>query len=240
MMNFEKFKDAKSAVFALTKELQALAALRESRFFNLALSGGRTAKIMFEIWRDFFSKEIDWNSVRFFWVDERMVGESSSESNFGEACRIFFDPMKISKRQIFKIDGSLPPEDEAARYEREVFNALEASGKKYCADTPQFDCAILGLGSDGHTASIFPGDAHALKTNRMYVAARRPENGQMRVTMSANAILNSREIFMLVLGGDKKEILKRLFSDIPKESPELPASFIVKNAADISIFTDSV
>lgn len=240
MINFENFKDAKGAVFALSNELQALVALRETRFFNLALSGGRTARLMFEIWRDFYSKKIDWTSVRFFWVDERMVEESSSESNFGEACRIFFGPMKIPDSQIFKIDGTLPPEDEAARYEREVFNVLEDAGKKYCADTPQFDCVILGLGEDGHTASIFPGGREALTTKRMFVAARHPESGQMRLTMSANAILNSHEIFMLVLGEGKKEILKRLFADISKKSPELPASFVVKNASDISIFTDSV
>ena len=240
MINFENFKNAKDAVFALSNALQTLVAMRESRFFNLALSGGGTAKIMFEIWRDFFSKKIDWSSVRFFWVDERMVEDSSNESNFGEAYRNFFEPLKIPNSQIFKIDGTLPPEDEAARYEREVFNVLEDAGKKYCADTPQFDCVILGLGTDGHTASIFSGDKEALTTKRMFVPARHPESGQMRLTMSANAVLNSHEIFMLVLGDAKKEALRRLFSDIAKKSPESPASFIVKNAADISIFTDFV
>lgn len=239
MINFETFKTAKDATFALSTELQSLISLRESKYFNLALSGGQTALFMFEIWREFFAKKIDWKSVRFFWVDERMVNCNLAESNFGNAYRNFFEPLKIKEQQIFKIDGALSAQDEAIRYERDVFNALEDVGKN-SADTPQFDCTILGVGQDGHTASIFPNCKEALMSNRMFVAVKRPQDGQMRVTMSANAILNSHKIFMLVLGDEKKQILKQMFSDIQKSRPELPVSFIAKNAVDISILTNSL
>ncbi len=240
MINLEKFKTSEEAIFALSNQLLDLINLREEKYFNLAISGGKTAQLMFKIWRKNFATKIDWCALRFFWVDERMLTSASNESNFGNANRMLFEPLKISKEQIFKINGTQEADAEARRYEREVTNALEDFDKKCGADTSQFDLTILGVGKDAHIASIFPNQKNIFTTNSMYVATKHPQNGQLRITMTSSAILNSHRIFILVLGEEKKQILKKVLQDVAQKEPQLPASNIIKNASDVSIFTNSI
>ena len=151
-MKIENYKDNKDALRALTRQLMDYMARKEDdEPFNLALSGGETAKQMFALWADEYKDKIDWNNMRFFWVDERCVSPTDAESNFGHANKLLFEPLHIPREHIHRIHGEGEPGTEAMRYSRIVKEYLPRHGQ-----FPYFDCIILGIGGDSHTASIFP------------------------------------------------------------------------------------
>ena len=113
-MKIENYKDNKDALRALTRQLMDYMARKEDdEPFNLALSGGETAKQMFALWADEYKDKIDWNNMRFFWVDERCVSPTDAESNFGHANKLLFEPLHIPSEHIHRIHGEGEPGTEA-------------------------------------------------------------------------------------------------------------------------------
>ena len=177
-MKIENYKDNKDALRALTRQLMDYMARKEDdEPFNLALSGGETAKQMFALWADEYKDKIDWNNMRFFWVDERCVSPTDAESNFGHANKLLFEPLHIPREHIHRIHGEGEPGTEAMRYSRIVKEYLPRHGQ-----FPYFDCIILGIGGDSHTASIFPDNLPLLTDSRNYAVSQHPETGQFRIT----------------------------------------------------------
>ena len=183
----------------------------------VALSGGSTPKQMGAILaREPYRSRVPWDRVHVFWGDERWVPLSSPESNAGEAKRGFLDlvPIPIANVHPWETDAN-SPQEAAAAYEsllRQTFNEVNGA--------PQFDLVLLGMGDDGHTASLFPNTAALAETQSLAVANFVPKMGDARLTLTAPMLKAGREILFLVGGPGKADTLEAVL-----EGPDLPASF---------------
>ncbi|SVE41348.1 uncharacterized protein METZ01_LOCUS494202, partial [marine metagenome] len=146
--------DTLAGAIALRFREEAKQAARENRLYSLVLTGGATAEKIYQKFAGVgFSNEIPWESVHLFWTDERCVSPESDESNFGTAYRAFLHAISIPEENIHRMRGEEDPLTEARRYSGEIQNYLALKGNpNHC-----FDWVFMGLGMDGHTASLFPG-----------------------------------------------------------------------------------
>jgi 6-phosphogluconolactonase len=175
--------------------------------FFLALSGGTTPKVIFQTLVRDFKKKIDWNKVHFFWGDERCVPPDHPESNYGMAKEYLLNHIDIPDENIHRIRGENNPVDEAESYSDKIKRYLpEVNG------LPQFDAAMLGLGEDGHTASIFPDQLKLLSSDKICETAIHPSTKQKRITLTGKVINNSGEIYFLVTGKKKSIIVKKILN----------------------------
>jgi 6-phosphogluconolactonase len=234
-MNFDSYLDKGEALHTLSEKLKTLVDRREQKFFTLALSGGETAKEMFEFWGKRYAKKITWRNVKFFWVDECCVAPDNNESNFKLADENFFKPLKISPKNVFRIKGEEPPDCEAKHYSQICLNATTS-----LTNLPDFDCTILGTCANGHTASIFHHNIPSTKCDSAYVVTENPITKQKRITMTAACILNSHEIFLPVLGTSKANILNRAIAEAKANKITLPISYILRNSVNLTLFTDAL
>lgn len=200
--------------------------------FHVALSGANTAQKLFNLWRTEYQQKIPWDLLRFYWVDERCVEPTDDESNFKHADELLFRPLNIPTSHIHRIHGERDPETEAAHYSEMI--KWELPGYS-CL--PRFDAIILGIGEDGHVASIFPGFEHLLTDKHCYAVTENPYTKQKRISMTGELILNSKMILIPVIGSSKVGILRKVISEL--NSPKLPASYIIANARDAIIYTDA-
>ena len=231
-MVIENFKDNRDALRSLTLNLMYYVDRKnEGGPFNLALSGGDTAKQMFSLWADEYRSKMNWKNIRFFWVDERCVSPSDPESNYGHAHRLLFKPLGIPAENVFRIHGEVEPGTEAMRYSRIVKEYLPRHGQ-----LPYFDCIILGVGEDAHTASIFPDTLPLLTDSRNYAVSQHPETHQFRITMTGPLILNDSPLLVPVLGAGKASVIENLKKEY-SASNATPAAYILSHAIDASLFT---
>lgn len=231
-MKTENYKDNKEALRALTARLMDyMAQKKDQKPFNLALSGGETAKQMFALWADEYKDKIDWDNLRFFWVDERCVAPDNPDSNFGHANRLLFEPLHIPADHIHRIHGEGEPGTEAMRYSRVVKENLPRHEQ-----FPYFDCIILGIGGDSHTASIFPDSLPLLTDSRNYAVSQHPETGQFRITMTGPLILNGSPLLVPILGAGKAAAIEELKKGYSATNAT-PAAFILSHAVDSIIYT---
>ncbi len=193
---------AKSLALELKKNI--FKASLEGRNFSVALCGGKTP---LEFFRQLAKKEIrdtiPWEKVHLFWGDERCVPTNDVDSNFRVVSEILIKFIPIPHQNIHRIRGESEPKLEAERYGKEIFSLL-GNGKK---DLPCFDWIILGLGIDGHTASIFPGDKHSLKTKNICAVSKNPETGQDRITLTMPVINQAWRVVFIVTGRNKANIV---------------------------------
>ena len=192
-------------------------AVAERGYAFVALSGGSTPKQMGTILaREPYRSRIPWDRVHVFWGDERWVPLGSPESNAGEAKRGFLDLVPIPPGNVHPWDTAAEsPQEAAAAYEtllRELFT--EPSG------VPRFDLVLLGMGDDGHTASLFPNTSALVADGRLAVANYVPRMDASRLTLTAPVLNAGREILFLVGGPGKADTLEAVL-----EGPELPATF---------------
>lgn len=230
-MRLKILKSANDALRALTE--QVIEKMDKQKFspFHLALSGAGTAQALFRLWAKEYRERMAWEQLRFYWVDERCVAPDDEESNFKHAEELLFRPLDIPLYHIHRIHGEKEPELEARHYSELI--KWELPGY---ACYPRFDCIILGVGEDGHTASIFPACPQLLTEDACYVVSQHPVSGQKRITMTGKLILNAKAIMLPVLGETKVIILQKVINDTDDSC--LPASYIVKRATDLTIFTD--
>jgi len=128
---------------------------------NVSLSGGSTPKLLFSILAKDFADKIDWSRLHLFWGDERCVQPDDPESNFGECKSLLLDQVPIPESNIHRVRGENDPAAEAERYGQEIRDHVADGSNGY----PAMDMMILGMGGDGHTASIFPHQIELLKEN---------------------------------------------------------------------------
>lgn len=174
---------------------------------HIALSGGSTPKILFEMMADDYEEDIDWGKIHFWWGDERCVAPDHEDSNYKMTKERLFDQVSIPSAQIHRVRGEENPKQEALRYAEEI--------KEYVPlvnGVPQFDIMLLGMGGDGHTASIFPHQMELLKAEEVCEVATHPESGQKRVTLTGPVIDQSRSICFLVTGEGKTEKVDEIFN----------------------------
>ncbi|UAY77312.1 6-phosphogluconolactonase [Pasteurella canis] len=213
-MNTVIFDDAHSAVEKIAQEF--LAYSLENRPVHISLSGGSTPKLLFKtLAKAPYNTEIQWQNLHFWWGDDRMVLPTDPESNYGEVQKLLFDYIQIPTENIHRIRGEEPVETELKRFEQEL-----------SAVVPEqvFDWIILGMGTDGHTASLFPHQTNFDDPN-LAVIARHPETGQIRISKTAKLIEQAKRVTYLVTGASKAEILKEI-QTIPAENLPYPAAKI--------------
>ncbi len=230
-MRIEVYKEGIEALRSMTERLLRLIEEKGTEPFNLALSGGETAKKMFTLWVEEYKTKIDWNNLRFFWVDERCVSPEDPESNYGNADRYLFQPLNIPVENIHRIQGEDEPGVEAVRYSWEVKENLSRYDQ-----LPIFDAIILGVGHDSHIASIFPDTYKLLYDSRLYTVSKHPVSGQYRITMTGPLILNNAPLLVPVLGGGKESIKKKLHEGYSNE--DAPAAYILSRAQDATVYLE--
>lgn len=231
-MIIENFKENKEALRSMTSCLmQYMARKSDGQPFNLALSGGGTAKEMFDLWVDEYRDQINWNNIRFFWVDERCVPPTDPESNYGCAHQFLFKPLHIPIGHVHRIHGEVEPGTEATRYSRVVKEYLPRHGQ-----LPYFDCIILGVGADSHTASIFPDTLPLLTDSRNYAVSQHPETHQYRITMTGPLILNDSPLLVPVLGTGKADVVRNLEKGY-SATHATPAAYVLSHAVEAVVYT---
>jgi 6-phosphogluconolactonase len=202
------------------------------RNFNLALSGGNTPQLLFEQLKLNYQDRINWSILNFYWGDERCVSPETNESNYGNAKRMLLDELQISEHKIHRIRGENNPEGEAERYSGEIKRNLDSEN-----GYPVFDLIILGLGKDGHTASIFPDQMHLLEVDKICEVATHPDTGQKRITLTGKVINNAKNVVFLITGEEKAEILSLIIKK-KKNYLDFPASYINPKFGNLVYFID--
>ena len=205
-------------------------AYRENLY--IALSGGSTPQTMFSIIANEYPKATDWSRIHFFWVDERCVPFESPESNFGIADSLLFSKIEIPRQNIHPIHGGDDPLNEIVRYTGDILSHVPCSGKY-----PVFDVIILGMGNDGHTASIFPGQLDLFESPALCSISQHPESGQKRITLTGKVINNALNLIFLITGDTKADKIKAIFEDTP-ESFDYPAKKIHPVNGNLSWYLD--
>lgn len=236
-MNFKTqiFKDAQNASVAVAELIKREAANKEleNKKLNIAVSGGSTPKQLFTLLGDKYENEIPWDVVRFFWVDERCVEPTDPESNFGMTYDTLLQRTFIPGGNIFRMKGEDVPESEAERYQKLLWTELPAKD-----GFPVFDLILLGMGDDGHTASIFPDNMNLLDSEFTVAVSVHPKSGQKRITLTGNTICNAQEIIFLVTGKNKAKILKQIFNN-DKDAEKYPAANIPARNKNVTFYLDS-
>lgn len=189
--------------------------------FNLAISGGNTPNILFRMLADEYAGQIDWNTLRIFWVDERCVDPADKESNYGNVHKILLENVPLPPENIFNIRGDNNPSDEVVRYRQVLKKELpEKNG------FPVFDMILLGMGDDGHTASIFPDNLELIHSAQTVEAALHPHSGQYRITLTGNVICNAKQVIFLITGNSKAEIIESILNE-KGDFERFPAYYIL-------------
>lgn len=179
--------------------------------FSVCLSGGRTPKLLYEtLAKAEFSTKIPWTKVHLFWGDERFVPKTDQLSNFKMVKTTLLDHISIPEANIHPIPTELSDADTAAaKYEQELqefYGSRVLVAKKFL-----FDVVLLGIGNDGHTASLFPG-SDVLKEKTAWVKAVKGVKAEDRITLTLPVLESSKAIAFLVTGSDKSAMVKQILS----------------------------
>ena len=232
-------------IFSGLEDLSRAAALRftqlarervqQGKEFTAALSGGSTPRTFLEILAGpEFSQRIQWESVHLFQVDERCVPPEHLQSNYRMIHGTLLRPVPAAADNFHRMQAELPDRDAAsAEYEAEIRNVLAPPE----GQPPRFDLIFLGLGSDGHTASLFPGSA-ALAENSKWVSPNFVEKLQMhRLTLTYPVLNAASEVVFLVAGAGKAEILRQVLEG-KREPNQFPAQGIQPAGGNVRWYLD--
>jgi 6-phosphogluconolactonase len=206
---------------------------QQLQYFSIAVSGGSTPKLLFSLLaEEDYRTQIPWESVLFFWVDERCVEPAHPESNFGMTYDALLQYAFVPAENIFRMKGEDIPDNEAIRYTNLLRNKLPAKD-----GFPVFDLIILGIGEDGHTASIFPDNLPLLETDKPVEVATHPVSGQKRITLTGKTINNAEEVLFLINGKNKAKIVADIINQQP-EAKKYPANYVHNAAGQCLVFLD--
>ena len=187
--------------------------------FTVALSGGSTPKAMYQTLVQDFRDAVEWEKIVFFWSDERDVPLDHPDSNAGMALENLLKSVNISESRIFPVPTeSGPPEKAAALYEQRILNL-------WCDQPriPQFDLIFLGLGDDGHTASLFPGTDAVLEQNRLVAANWVASKGTWRYTFTFPLLNSAHNVVFLAGGANKAPVVADILNN-PQST--FPAAYV--------------
>jgi len=232
-IDLRSFQDDRTLATTVAEQwLNELTGVSPSKSYCLALSGGRIARRLFEVATKLAKgRRMTLDSVHFFWGDERCVPPNDPESNFGMAHQLLLLPLNISSDRTHPVRGELPPKTAAIEAEVEMRQIAPTN----LDGQPVLDLIFLGMGEDGHVASLFPGETEAaiedVAVYRPVVAAKPPPN---RVTLSYRAIAAARQVWILASGAGKEEALRRSLTP----EGQTPLARLLKLRPSTIIFTD--
>ena len=200
----------------------AAATLAHNDTFSIALSGGSTPKPVYERLATEYGKALDWSRIHLFFGDERAVAPDDEQSNFAMVKKVLIEPLKLPDENVHRMRGEDEPEAAAEAYEAEI--------QAHFGETPNqlFDLNLLGMGDDGHTASLFPNTA-AIHEDKKWVVAHHVDKVDMwRITLTPPSILRSSNIMFLISGTNKADALYEVMNG--DENPnEYPAQVIARS-----------
>ncbi len=210
---------------------QARKAVKARKCFSVLLAGGETPRQMYQMLADQqFINKAPWAHIHFFWGDERCVPFDDERSNARMAHDALLDDLPLLPEQIHHFPFGLAPQARADAYQNEMEKFFEGG-------QPSFDLALLGLGEDGHTASLFPG-TDALKEARRWTAVvRKPDEDFSRVTLTAPILNQTRATLFLVTGIRKAQVVREIFRDVPP-SGKYPVQLIHPQSGEVQWFID--
>jgi len=230
--NIHIYKTPEELANEFAGKLMSLVEKHSGESFHMAISGGKTPDLLFSVLAENYPDSVLWQKIHFWWVDERMVSPENPESNFGVAQKFLFSKIILPEENIHRIKGENAPETEVLSYSGQIQNMLTFKNH-----WPVFDLILLGMGDDGHTASIFPNQMELLHSDRICEVATHPQSGQKRITLTGNVLNNSNRIIFLITGKNKADRIFQI-SNQTKETGNLPASHISPFSGNISWFLD--
>jgi 6-phosphogluconolactonase len=198
---------------------------------TVALSGGSTPQILFRLWAEQWSGKIPWERIQFYWGDERCVCPADPESNYGVAKKLLLDKIEIPEDNVHRVHGESDPNEERSRYEREIRSNLSVDEHSI----PKFDLVILGMGDDGHTASIFPHQMQFMNSERVTEVASHPATDQKRITLTGSVLNAAHRVAFLITGQGKADVLAQVINHTG-DFESYPAALI--NAQEVTFYVD--
>jgi 6-phosphogluconolactonase len=221
-----------AAEFILNAAKQAIS---ERGFFSIALSGGSTPKRLYEMlsspaWRD----RIPWNNIEFFWGDERYVLPSDASSNFRMTNEAMLSKVPVAPDKVHRVATEVePPEAAADAYEDEIRRVVPTRS----SSVPEFDLILLGLGTNGHTASLFPNQPALHEQSKLVIAEFIEEVKMTRISMTFPLLNAAKHVLFLSFGHDKAAVLKDVITG--KHDPErLPAQLVQPSPGSLTWLID--
>lgn len=227
------FKNVEAVIERLAHDVIQIGqgAIKRRDEFNFVLAGGRSPEVLYtKLTAKEFRKQFDWNKVNFFFGDERYVPANDPQNNATMVRKALFDPLNIDPSKIFAVDTSLPPDDAAVHYTKQIETHFK--GK-----VPQFDLILLGLGDNAHTASLFP---HTEVLNEASASVRSvfvKEQNAYRITMTAPLINQAHHIAFLVYGRTKAEAVQHVLEG-EYDPGQYPAQLINAKHHDCEWYLD--
>lgn len=223
----------RAAQYLVDRAREAIAARGKAR---IAISGGSTPKLTFELLAGPpFREEMPWSKLEIYWVDERCVPPDHPDSNYRMTKQALLSKAPLQPSQVFRIHGELEPEKAASDYETEIRRNFRLEG----AEMPAFDVILLGMGPDGHTASLFPHTAALHERLRVSVANHvLSQKDAWRVTLTWPVINQGQDVFFLIQGADKAAKLKDVLLG-PYNPEELPSQLIQPKNGRLTLLLDS-
>ncbi len=228
----EEMAMASARLFAAKAE-QAVASRGVAR---IAISGGSTPQATFKLLADPaqpFLATVPWDKIFLYWVDERCVGPDDPESNYGVARDLLLSKVPIPEANVFRMEGELDPEEAANRYESYLRNSMRLEG----AESPMFDLLVLGMGDDGHTASLFPHTDAIDAIGRLCVANRVPQKDTWRITLTWPVINQAAEVVFEIESAKKTDILAEVMLG-PRDPERLPSQLIRPSNGKLLLLLD--
>jgi len=210
----DKDKLAEKLARDVVDRLKLLLAVKDQ--VDIAISGGSTPLLFFSKLEE-MKPDINWEQVKVYWVDERCVPPDHPESNYGAAYRAFIRPLGIPQSSVFRMKGEEEPWKEAERYSELILDNVSPD-----MNFPVFDMIFLGMGTDGHTASVFPGQEHVWEANALCTVGVHP-SGQNRITMTGHLINAAARVIFLVTGEEKADLVYDIITK-QENSDHYPAS----------------
>lgn len=203
----------------------AVTAAETRNVARIAISGGSTPKAMFQLLADPskpYLRDIPWDRLELFWVDERTVGPTDPDSNYRMTNEAMLQHVPLAADHIHRIEGELEPTVAAARYESTIRNVFKLEG----AQTPTFDLVLLGMGDDGHTASLFPHTEAIHEMSAIVTANAVPQKDTTRITLTWPVINAGREVAFLIEGAAKAAVLRSVL--LGDYDPETKPSQLIR------------
>jgi 6-phosphogluconolactonase len=226
LVTYEVFPDAAGMALAAATRFahRVEEAVARRGIARMAISGGSTPQAMFKLLADPaqpFVATIPWDKLQLFWVDERCVPPDHPDSNYGVCRNLLLSKVPITEANIFRMEGELDPEEAASRYEAALRNAMKLEG----AESPHFDMVELGMGPDGHTASLFPHTDAINEIGRICVANHVAQKDTWRITLTWPVINQGHDVVFEIAGAEKTAILAEVLTG-PRDPDRLPSQLI--------------
>ena len=226
------FETPKKVYKAISKEIVKYVQNTNQSRFDIALSGGNSPKGLFKKMSKKYADKIPWERMHFWWGDERCVSPHDEESNYKMTVDYLLSNINIPKENIHRIRGEKNQNEEVVRYSEEI-----AANLNHREDVPVFDLIILGMGNDGHTASIFPNQMELLNNKNICAVAQHPSSGQKRITLTGTVINNANRIFFLTTGDGKATRISEIMND-NEQAKLFPAYHISPKNGQLIWFLD--